>query len=237
MGAHFSKASLVVAGLACSGSAAWATDYHPGFACPRPDASDPLTVAICADPAMAKSELALEKAYYAHRESEGPSAYHRLKVQAVLYDTEMRKACDIPGPGHGDALPPGAASCYTKHIDEQARTWSRGLMWPAYFEGERDIDAHIALQQKLAAGGLISAEQANGVYGDATRVAIITWQRADGFAATGFLSDLEARQLLADPPPGPLPPAQENTDKLQRIFTSDMLGVQVAYLEARLGPA
>ena len=98
MGMRLSTALLVIAGLACSGSAAWATDYHPGFTCPRPDASDPLTTAICADPAMAKAELTLEKAYYAHRELEGPSAYHRLKVQAVAYDTEMRKACDIPAP-------------------------------------------------------------------------------------------------------------------------------------------
>ncbi|MGY6770367.1 peptidoglycan-binding domain-containing protein [Komagataeibacter sp. NFXK3] len=224
--------------------------YHPGFVCPRPDGADVLATALCADPVMAKAELDLEKVFYAHRGQEGAGAYAAIKAQAVAYDTALRNTCAIPPAGTpGAVLPAGAASCYVKITEQQAAEWAKSLSGPYAQEAARDIDLHIALQQKLINAGYASSPmlKADGIYGDGTRTAIKTWQAAYGDDQTGALSDDEVLHVeklgvsravrWASRPPEPSLSSDTNAPPLLRIFQLDMLGIQRPFLEQMTGPA
>ncbi|MCF3637032.1 hypothetical protein LU298_11045 [Komagataeibacter intermedius] len=56
----------LLASMVLGAAAIAAPTRHPGFTCPRPDDSDILAAAPCADPAMAKAELDIEKVFHAH---------------------------------------------------------------------------------------------------------------------------------------------------------------------------
>ncbi|WP_165399161.1 peptidoglycan-binding protein [Komagataeibacter xylinus] len=224
--------------------------YHPGFTCPRLDGADVLATALCADPVMAKAELDLEKVFYAHRGQEGAGAYAAIKAQAVAYDAALRNTCAIPPAGTpGAVLPAGAASCYVKITEQQAAEWAKSLSGPYAQEAARDIDLHIALQQKLINAGYASSPmlKADGIYGDGTRTAIKTWQAAYGDDQTGALSDDEVPHVeklgvsravrWASRPPEPSLSSDTNAPPLLRIFQLDMLGIQRPFLEQMTGPA
>ncbi|WEQ56433.1 peptidoglycan-binding domain-containing protein [Komagataeibacter nataicola] len=227
-----------------------APDYHPGFACPRPDGADVLATALCNDPVMAKAELDLEKVFYAHRGQEGAGAYQAIKAQAVAYDTALRNACAIPAAGTpGAVMPSGAASCYVKVTEQQAVEWAESLSGPYAQEAARNIDLHIALQQKLINAGYSFSpmDKADGLYGDAMRTAIKTWQAAYGDEQTGAISDDEVPHVQklgisravrwANQPPEPSLSSDTSAPPLLRIFQLDMLGIQRPFLEQFTGPA
>jgi clan AA aspartic protease (TIGR02281 family) len=71
-------------------------------------------------------------------------------------------------------------------------------------EARRQIEGHMVLQRDLqVAGFLPPTEIIDGVYGSATRTAILTWQQSQGTEPTGFLGDADAtrlaQQTLAQP--------------------------------------
>jgi peptidoglycan hydrolase-like protein with peptidoglycan-binding domain len=69
----------------------------------------------------------------------------------------------------------------------------------AVAEISRAIQQHIALQRDLAELGFLPPGAAiDGVYGPATRSAILAWQRARGRTPTAFLSDDEARLVTGE---------------------------------------
>lgn len=228
-------ATVIFAVVASLG--AQAQEYRPGFACPRPDETDQLATAICADAGMAKAELILEKAYYLHREVEGPSAFIALKARAGTFDKTVRDACKIPSPGKPGPMPGTAGACYIGQATKFAKEWAGSLYGPPYDEAVRDIDTHIALQRQLISLGLLQGASADGVYGDATREAIISWQRARNLRATGFLSEMQARQLMGSSTLNGIISRDAAAERLQALFTRDMLEIRVAYLETLTGPA
>jgi peptidoglycan hydrolase-like protein with peptidoglycan-binding domain len=62
----------------------------------------------------------------------------------------------------------------------------------------RPLDKHIAVQQDLIELGFLPAgATADGVYGPATRAAIVAWQEAHSQTPTAFLSDAETK-LISD---------------------------------------
>ena len=211
-----------LAALSSSISAgALATEYHPGFTCPRPNNDDQLAVEICANQSMAREELIFEKTYYAHRQQDGVQAYHDLKVKAVAYNTALRTTCGIPAAGSSGQMPPTAPACYVDQIKSQVANLSTTLHGGALDEARRDIDVHIEIQQKLMDTGLLPGTSADGIYGDATRIAIVRWQQQHGYSATGFVTDTQASVLLdigksvapfaaAAPAPEPNPAPTDN---------------------------
>ncbi|WNM07988.1 peptidoglycan-binding domain-containing protein [Komagataeibacter nataicola] len=199
---------------------------------------------------MAKAELDLEKVFYAHRGQEGAGAYQAIKAQAVAYDTALRNACAIPAAGTpGAVMPSGAASCYVKVTEQQAVEWAESLSGPYAQEAARNIDLHIALQQKLINAGYSFSpmDKADGLYGDAMRTAIKTWQAAYGDEQTGAISDDEVPHVQklgisravrwANQPPEPSLSSDTSAPPLLRIFQLDMLGIQRPFLEQFTGPA
>jgi hypothetical protein len=133
-------------------------------------------------------------------------------------------------------MPSGGPACYIKETEKNAQTWGYDAYGAGYDEVHRDIADHIALQQKLIDDHILDAPQADGVYGDTTREAIVAWQRGMGDLATGFLSDFQALQVMTEPPPT-IPPEWKARDLIQSLFSDDMLTIQVPFLESVLGPA
>lgn len=70
----------------------------------------------------------------------------------------------------------------------------------AHEEATRPIDDHIALQRKLQALGFLPSEVVpDGVYGDATRRAILRWQeQASQPNRDGFLGNDDALSLMPE---------------------------------------
>ncbi len=195
-------AAATFLGVVFVGRASFAAEYKPGFACPRPDNSDLLAVSICGNQAMARAELLFEKTYYAHRQQDGVQADHDLKAQATNFDRQLRAACGIPVAGSAGSMPATGPACYVSEITRQMWQWNLSLHGDAFQEAARDIDTHIAAQQRLIDLGFLPAgTKADGVYGDATRDAIVSWQKKQGFPATGFLSNSEVSNLLGAPSP------------------------------------
>ena len=104
----------------------------------------------------------------------------------------------MPVPGFGDqSIPENGPSCYIDGISQLTTQYKNRLSGSALEEANRNIDQHIALQQKLIDLGYLPAgSTADGVYGQSTRQAISTWQRvANRPMSDGFLSDSDAINL------------------------------------------
>jgi hypothetical protein len=120
-------AAIAFVGLVLAGQDSFAAEYRPGFACPRPDNSDLLTVNICANQAMARAELMFEKTYYAHLQQDGVIAYHELKVLEINSNNQLRAACGIPAAGSAGSMPPTGPACYVTQTALQIAEWNKSL--------------------------------------------------------------------------------------------------------------
>ncbi|MDT8872599.1 peptidoglycan-binding domain-containing protein [Komagataeibacter rhaeticus] len=83
-------------------------------------------------------------------------------------------------------------------MDRLTERYRQRLGGTALEEARRPLDTHIALQRRLVELGYLPAGTvADGVYGEATREAIATWQRTTHRPETdGFVSDADAQVLL-----------------------------------------
>ena len=224
LGLPMRRASLLLLLLLAPKIVLAADSYHigPSFACPRPAPADGLSQLICDNADMSREELVFEQAYYALRHLYGKSGWKALKVQAVAFNTNLRKACNIPLAGAPDqTMPAGAPGCYIAETEKDRSVWLSQMTGAAHDEALRPIEQHIALQQHLVdLGYLPSGTPADGIYGETTRTAVAAWQRNARRAGTdGFLSDDDAAALLqttatasSTPLAAALPPAAGTTD-------------------------
>lgn len=170
----------------------------PSFACPRPVPADRLSQLICANPDMSREELTLAQSYQALRHLRGPGGWKALRAQAATFDNQLRVACDVPASSaRNRAMPLGVPACYVARTETYRAVWLGQMSGPAREEASRPIEQAMALQQHLVDLGFLAAgTKADGVYGEATRAAITTWQRvAHRPDATGFMSDADAVAL------------------------------------------
>lgn len=180
----------------------------PSFACPRPAPADGLAQMICDNPDMSREEVVFEQSYYALRQLYGKDGWKALKVQALNFNNNLRTACNIPQAGAVDqTMPANSATCYIAETEKDRANWLGQLTGPAHEEATRPIEQHIALQQRLVdLGFLSSATKVDGVYGEASRVAISTWQRVMHRPdVNSFLSDADAVALTQPAPVTPAP--------------------------------
>lgn len=191
-----------------------ASRYRPDFSCDPPPPGNAIAAMLCSDGDAARHQLQFDQVYYALRQQVGPDGWAALKAAVIRDETEADRACGLPIPGTPDqTMPPGAAACWSAASDRLADTYRQRLAGSALEESRRDIDTHLALQHRLVELGFLPADTAvDGVYGEATRTAIATWQRtAHRPLPDGFLSDADARALAAPPetPPEAARPATQ----------------------------
>lgn len=183
--------------------------YHPDFACDPPPANNGVAIMLCQDSEAARHELMFDQVYYALRHQVGEDGWKELKQEVILDENNANQSCGLPVPGDGTQdVPPNGAACYNDAMDRLAAHYRTRLSGTALMESQRPLDQHIALQRKLIALGFLPADTvADGLYGEATRTAIMAWQQAAHRPTTdGFLSDDDAAALIP-PPQTDLPPA------------------------------
>lgn len=172
----------------------------PSFPCsPLPvDALDQLT---CSDAALGSAEILMVQTYYALRQVVGPERQAPLRTEFLHSVIDTRARCGLPrvqtGRDQSGFVPsPTAAACVRESYDNQRSRWAARLSGPAAEEAARDPAANVAMQTQLRDLGLLSADTVpDGVFGTATRAAIVAWQRSAGRPETGFLGGRDAAAL------------------------------------------
>lgn len=173
--------------------------YRPDFSCDPPPDHNGVAVMLCHDSGAARHELLFDQVYYALRQQVGRDGWKALRQEVIADENAADQGCGLPVPGAADQdVPDGAAACYAAAMDRLTERYRQRLGGTALEEARRPLDTHIALQRRLVELGYLPAGTvADGVYGEATREAIATWQRTTHRPETdGFVSDAGAQVLL-----------------------------------------
>ena len=206
--AALAAVALVYALLFSLGQAS-AEGVGPSFPC-SPNPTDALARLTCLNPAMAKADLTLVQTYYALRQLVGNDGWKPLRSEFLNFIVDTRRSCGLPPvePGRDqsqDPVPPSAADCVIAAYEKEQSAWARRLTGPAAEEAARPVEQNLALQVRLQTLGFLPKDaRMDGVFGTATRAAVLAWQHSAGLPETGFLSDADAAVLLpggqASPP-------------------------------------
>lgn len=190
-----------VAALLATSTLAHANTYKPDLNCSRADPNDKVETLLCSNSDVAKTELEFDQAYYALRQSVGESGWKPLKAEEQI-DWGKLSVCD----SNPDATQPLDPACVTSVLKAVTTKYKGRLSGDALQEASRNINEHIALQQRLIdLGYLPLGTTADGVYGVGMRAAITDWQAKTGQPNTdGFISDANAAVLI--------PPAAAKTE-------------------------
>jgi peptidoglycan hydrolase-like protein with peptidoglycan-binding domain len=195
LGRALSVATVIL--LAATTATGWA--IGPSFDCDK--VTTPLARFICATPDLSQTDLEFVQPYYALRQEVGPAGWQALKVEAVDFQSRVAQRCGIAPSG---ALPPDSAAltaCLRRGYAAQRSVGLSRLSGAALEEARRPIEEHVALQGDLQALGLLPPSATiDGVYGEATRAAIMDWQRSRNMPATGLFGDNDARRLAQNAP-------------------------------------
>jgi len=187
---------LLLLAFLSNGTTARAEQIGPSFPCPAP--SDPLANLICSDPSLSRVDLSFVQAYQALRQQLGNSGEKELRQEAVAFTEMVRSQCHVPPSDSVSTFVPlpGTKPCIDSEYMAQRRAWKSRLTGPAAEEAARPLELHITLQADLQGLGFLPAnEPIDGVYGPATRRAILAWQFSIGRPVTGFLGDADAAAL------------------------------------------
>lgn len=175
--------------------------YQPDFSCQPPPERNGVAVMLCQNSEVARHELQFDQVYYALRQVVGKDGWDALKQEVVRDQNALNQECGLPVPGTPDqSVPENGPSCYMAGMDRLADSYRGRLSGAALEESRRPLDQHILIQKRLVDLGYLPAgSQVDGVYGEATRQAIETWQNATHQpAVTAFVSDADAARLLKE---------------------------------------
>jgi hypothetical protein len=182
----------------------------PSFDCAA--VHTPTTQLICGSAEMSRADLEFVQAYYALRQQVGAAGWPALRDEDLDFLNRIRAECGIPESGD---LPPdtsGMAACLQRGYGRQRAAWLSRLVGSAAEEARRPIEEHLALQRDLQQLGFLPPTAAvDGVYGAATRAAIVAWQRSKGLPETGFLGAHDG-DVLAEAAGGNTAVADQNTE-------------------------
>jgi hypothetical protein len=136
----------------------------------------------------------------------GKDGWKELLYEAIDFQNQTAYDCKIDSAG---LLPQDLTTlktCLISAYKDQRQIWWQKLQGAGREEASRPIEQHITLQAKLQALGYLPATaKIDGVYGTATRDAIVAWQTASQLVATGLLGASDAialsqSQLMAEAP-------------------------------------
>ncbi|MFL5282547.1 MAG: peptidoglycan-binding protein [Rhodopila sp.] len=238
-------ALLVSAPLAHSQTPSQVSTTGPSFPCPVP--RDPLAQLICNSPALSKLDLGFVQTYQALRQQLAESPLQpALRQESLNFGLAVRSSCGIAMAQAANArvplpppAPPGAEACVLQEYERQRALWRDRLSRPAAEEAARPIEQQIMIQAALQRlSFLSSADTADGIFGTATRAAIVAWQLSAGRPATGLMGDSDAQTLLqggstataAIPVRPSAPPAEDP------VATAPQRDTAQAELKKRFGP-
>lgn len=171
--------------------------------CDRVDKTDGIRSLQCHNSDALKAALEYGRTVLAYRQSLPEKRRMSFDKQRVKEETTLL-VCTHSVKGKDGVVVSATtdAPCYIDKLHVLQNRYEKRLEGDAREEGTRDIDRHIALQQKLIDLRYL-AKNANehGFYEDQTRDAIIKWQRTVRGTPEpdGLLSDTDADILQATP--------------------------------------
>jgi hypothetical protein len=195
-------AALILLATASGGQVS-AQGVGPSFPC-APAPTDALARLTCADSALYRADLQLVQTYYALRQSVEVEHQKPLRSEFLSFIVRTRQNCGLPPvePNRDQSqfpVPSTAAQCVIAAYDTQRGLWAGRLSGPAAEEAARAAEQNVALQAKLKSLAYLPADAGiDGVFGTATRTAILAWQHATGRPETGFFSNADEVVLLAN---------------------------------------
>jgi hypothetical protein len=175
----------------------------PSFPCPSP--RDPLAQLICENPPLSRLDLAFVQTYQSLRQQlVEPAQQLALRQESVDFGLAVRSTCGIALAQSANskaplppAAPPWATGCVIQAYERQRAIWQSNLTGAAAEEAARPIEQQIALQGALQTLKFLAPnDPLDGVFGGATRAAIIAWQNSAGRETSGLLGNSDARILL-----------------------------------------
>lgn len=179
----------------------------PGFDCAL--ARDALSGLICGSDRLSWTDLRFSQAYQALRLQVGESGQSAVRQEAIDFQVRVYAECRLPKVGFVPAsFRAEAEACVGNIYELQRGSWVSRLSAPLQEEANRPLPQHLELQAALQKLGYIPAGNAvDGVYGPATRAAIVAWQVSRGASPTGFLSaeEVNALRSQANHPQTPAP--------------------------------
>jgi len=139
----------------------------------------------------------LVQPYYVLRHEVGVIGWKPLMVEAINFQQEAQQACGIDAAGNLPADLLTLKSCLIRAYTAQRNVWMARLSGAGLQEAKRPPDQHIALQDKLQTLGFLPPiQKPDGIYGTATRTAIMNWQLSVGLSPTGLLGDGDVARLM-----------------------------------------
>ena len=186
-----------------SGSNAAQNATGPSFDCQK--ARDPVAATICSDPTLKLIDLEFNQAYQALRFQLPEDQRSTLRQDGIAFGQSMIEACQLPSKGVPNAATMArAVPCLAQAYRSKRTEYLGRLSSDAAQEAWRGMPRHIALQNRLVEAGMIAASgPVDGVYGSATRDAIIRFQTQQGLTPSGFMTDATADALIRPAHPDP----------------------------------
>jgi hypothetical protein len=189
--------------LAATSIPCWA--IGPSFDCDK--VTTPLAHFICARSDLSRTDLEFVQSYYALRQQVGPAGWPALKREDLDFQNRVAQQCGITTTGALPSDSAALAACLQQKYEQQHVDWLARLAGAAREEASRPLDEHLTLQGDLQSLGFLPpSEKVDGVYGAASRSAIVSWQRSRGLLPTALLSNDDARRLEQDARRAKAPP-------------------------------
>ena len=165
----------------------------PSFDCAKPQ--NPSERIVCSSPSLSDAELSLVQSYYSLRQQAGEPGWPDLKKEILEFQRNTLLKCGVPASGPLPADTAQTATCLEEAYRLRRVTWLTRLSGEAAEEARRPADQNVALQRDLQQLGLLPAGRIDGVFGAATRAAVVAWQQSRGSSDNGFLGDVDAVAL------------------------------------------
>jgi uncharacterized protein len=155
----------------------------------------PLALMICADGDLSRLDLRFGQAYWALFQQLGPGEQPQLKSEDITFFDQVQAQCQVPRSGPLTAEAWRSRDCVRDAYEKMREAWLARLTGPAYDEAVRSPEKHVALRRALQETGFLPPGPIDGVYGPATRGAIVAWQTTRGRKVTGLLDNSDALAL------------------------------------------
>jgi S1-C subfamily serine protease/uncharacterized protein len=177
----------------------------PSFDCGK--AASPLTFLICGDTQLSRVDLSFNQAYWALFQQLGVVGQAQLKEQDLEFIQQVQGQCGLPISGPLTETATQSRDCVESAYEKMRAVWIGQLTGPAREEATRAPEEHVKLQEDLQRLGFLPRGPIDGVYGQATRAAIVAWQSARGRSVSGFLGHEDALALEGEISAGSQPVA------------------------------
>jgi S1-C subfamily serine protease/uncharacterized protein len=165
----------------------------PSYDCST--AGYPLALMICADGDLSRLDLRFGQAYWALFQQFGPARQPQLKEEDLTFFDQVQGQCYVPRSGPLTAEAWRSRDCVRDAYEKMREAWLARLTGPAYEEAVRSPEKHVTLQRALQETGFLPPGPIDGVYGPATRGAIVAWQTTRGRKVTGLLGNSDSLAL------------------------------------------